>query len=176
MQIGPDSDGQSASPDVRLAELADRQHGPVARWQLAALGLRRGAVQRRIARAQLRPHHRGVYVVGHKQLSIEGHFMAAVLACAPDAVLSHHAAAALWDLRPNPQSLIDVTAPVKHTHKGIRCHVSRNLQHADTTTIDGVSVMRLERTYLDYAEQAYPRQLTAGSRPASDATSSTFET
>ncbi len=87
--------------------------------------------------------------------------MAAVLACGRDAALSHHAAAALWDLRPNPQGPIDVTAPVKRRHKGVRCHVSRNLPRADTTTIDGIPVTALYRTYLDYAGQAAPRQLTA---------------
>jgi very-short-patch-repair endonuclease len=158
MEVSPDSDEQLPS---RLAELAERQHGVLARWQLETEGLRRGAIDRRIARAQFLPLHRGVYAVGHKRLSYRGQWMAAVLACGPEAVLSHHAAAALWDLRPVPQSKIDVTAPGKRKHAGIRCHVGPDLHEPDRTQIDGIPVTGLERTYLDYAEQATPRQLTA---------------
>jgi hypothetical protein len=91
----------------------------VARWQLLAIGLRRGAIARRVARAQLHPIHRGVYAAGHTQLTTRGCWMAAVLACGPEAVLSHHAAAALWQLRPNPSGRIDVTAPGKRRHASV---------------------------------------------------------
>ena len=37
--------------------------------------------------------------------------MAAVLACEPDAVLSHRSAAALWGFREDRRSVIDVIAP-----------------------------------------------------------------
>ncbi len=87
--------------------------------------------------------------------------MAAVLACGPDAVLSHHAAAALWDLRPNPQAQIDVTAPGKRSHKGVRCHQTRSLAAQNRTVIDGIPVTSLERTLLDYAEMSLRRQLIA---------------
>jgi very-short-patch-repair endonuclease len=159
MQIDPDSDGGSASGDVKLARLADRQQAIVARWQLERLGLRKGAVDRRVARAQLRVVYRGVYVFGRTRLTFPARCMAAALACGPDAVISHHAAAALHDLRPLPHSQIDVTAPVKRAHKGIRCHVARTMPAA--TTIDAIPVTTLERTYVDYAEQATPRQLIA---------------
>ena len=81
------------------------------------------------------------------------------LACGPDAILSHHAAAALWELRPSPQSRIDVTAPGKRQHEGIRCHVSRPLSPLDRTVIDAIPVASLERTMLDYAEVSLQRQL-----------------
>jgi len=93
--------------------------------------------------------------------------MAAVLACGPDAALSHAAAVALRDLRRIPQGQIDVTAPGIRKHQGIRCHVSRSLPAPDRTIIGGIPVTGLARTYLDYAEQATPRQLAKPSRPAS---------
>ena len=43
--------------------------------------------------------HRGVYAVGHRPLTDEGRWMAAVLACGEGAVLSHQAAGELWGLR-----------------------------------------------------------------------------
>ncbi len=46
----------------------------------------------------LHEKHRGVYAVGHRVLSDEARWLAAVKACGPDAVLSHYSAAALWRL------------------------------------------------------------------------------
>lgn len=78
--------------------------------------------------------------------------MAAVLACGPDAVLSHRAAAALWDLRAPPAGKFDVTAPGKHSHGGIRCHTtSVPLAPQDRTRIDGIPVTSISRTLLDLA-------------------------
>ncbi len=143
-----------------LAALAASQHGVVATRQLLEIGYETGAICRRVKDRRLRRVHHGVYTTGHTHLSIKGQFMAAVLACGPEAILSHHAAAALWDLRPIPQGQIDVTAPGKRSHPGVRCHISSNLPAADRTEIDGIPVTGLERTYLDYAEQANRRQLT----------------
>ena len=102
-----------------------------------------------------------MYAVGHTRLTVRAHWLAAVLACGPEAVLSHHAAMALWELRPAPAAQIDVTAPGRRTHAGVRCHVSRTLGPADRTTVDGIPVTSLERALLDYAEIALPRQLRA---------------
>ncbi|MFL5861841.1 MAG: DUF559 domain-containing protein [Solirubrobacteraceae bacterium] len=140
--------------------LAESQHGVVARWQLVQEGLQSWAVDKEIARRHLLPIHRGVFAVGHRRLSHNGHWMGAVLACGPDAVLSHHAAAALHDLRPRPQGKTDVSAPGKRQHTGVRCHVS-SVPQPQRTEIDRIPVTSLERTYLDYAEQATPRQLDA---------------
>ena len=41
-----------------------------------------------------------MYAVGHRALSREGRWLAAVLACGRGALLSHWDAAAAWDLRP----------------------------------------------------------------------------
>jgi very-short-patch-repair endonuclease len=80
--------------------------------------------------------------------------MAAVLAGGPEAVLSHWAAAALWELRPNPSRPFDVTAPGR-TRKGpggVRLHRVRQLHPEDRAVIDGIPVTALHRTLLDYAE------------------------
>jgi very-short-patch-repair endonuclease len=153
------SSGERNKYPSRLAQVARRQHGVVALRQLEACGYTRFAVARAVAAGEFRRIHRGVFFIGHGSLSFKGCCMAAALACGPDALISHHAAAALHDLRPVPQGKIDVTALGKRRHHGVRAHVVRTMPTA--TTIDAIPTTTLERTYLDYAEQATPRQLTA---------------
>jgi very-short-patch-repair endonuclease len=87
--------------------------------------------------------------------------MAAVLASGPDAVLSHRAAIALWELRPPPSGPIDVTVPGRKRkgQGGIRIHNVRSLHPCDRTTVDGIPVTAVHRTLLDYAEVARFQQL-----------------
>ncbi len=54
--------------------------------------------------------HRGVYAVGHAALSREGRWMAAVLACGKDALLSHDSAAACWAISSLREAGCHVTA------------------------------------------------------------------
>lgn len=87
--------------------------------------------------------------------------MAAVLACGPDAVLSHRSAIALWELRPAPSGPIDVTVPARgrRGQDGIRVHNVRTLHPDDRAWVDGIPVTVPHRTLLDYAELARPQQL-----------------
>jgi len=144
-----------------LAEAAGLQHGVVGRWQLLAAGYSRGVIQRMINQGYLHRVHRGVYAVGHRRLTAKGRWMAAVLAGGPNAVLSHRAAVALWDLRPLPSGAVDVTVPgrSRHHRPGIRLHNVRRLDPADRDVIDGIPVTSLHRTLLDYAEIARFQQL-----------------
>jgi very-short-patch-repair endonuclease/predicted transcriptional regulator of viral defense system len=144
----------------RLAALLDRQHLVVATWQMKRCGYSEWAARRAVRTREFDRIYRGVLTVAGTHLTFKGHCMAAALACGPDAVISHHAAAALWDLRPIPQTVIDVTAPTQHSVHGIRSHVSP-VPQTYQTNIDAIPVTTLERTCLDYAEQATPRQLTA---------------
>ena len=102
----PRGAGQNHTRARWLAALAKRQHGVVARWQLLKLGFSRHEIDGLITRGHLYLLHRGVYAVGHARLTVKGRWMAAVLAAGPDAVLSHRAAIALWELRPIPSGPI----------------------------------------------------------------------
>ena len=64
----------------------------------ARLGLGRGAIDGRLRVGALRRVHHGVYAVGGAVLPREGRWLAAVLACGNNAVLSHLSAAAHWSL------------------------------------------------------------------------------
>lgn len=70
------------------------------------------------------PLHRGVYAVGHRNVTTEGRFLAAVKACGPDAVLSHYAAACLYGWLRYDGRPIDVTAPTKRNRPMINTHRS----------------------------------------------------
>jgi hypothetical protein len=79
--------------------------------------------------------------------------MAAVLACAPGAFLSHVAAAALHAIRATAASLIDVTItrPQLPSRPGLRVHGRIELTAADVAEIDGIPVTSVPRTLLDLA-------------------------
>lgn len=95
--------------------------------------------------------HAGVYAVGHQVIPREGRWMAAVLASGSEAVLSHWSAAALWMVRPNSRTIIDVTTPHKsRSWKGIRRHHSL-LPPDERTVKDGIPVTTVPRTILDLA-------------------------
>jgi very-short-patch-repair endonuclease len=123
------------------------------------LGCSRSGIARRVERRRLLRIHRAVYAVGHKRLTAKGRWMAAVLACGPGAALSHLDAAALHDLRQIGGGPVNVTASRRHELAGIRCHWARTLDHRDTTTVDGIPVTTLARTYLDLAEVLNERRL-----------------
>jgi very-short-patch-repair endonuclease/predicted transcriptional regulator of viral defense system len=137
--------------DERIAVLAGRQHGVVARRQLVALGLTRREIGHRLECGRLHLLHRGVYAVGHKVLSQEGKWMAAVFAYGPAAVLSHRSAAALWGLRPTGRSRIEVTTPDQlRPRPGLHPH--RAVLPADELTIHNqIPTTTPARTLLDLA-------------------------
>jgi hypothetical protein len=146
--------------DVRLAELAARQHGVVGIEHLRALGFDRDAIARRVAAGRLHRRHRGVYTVGHTVLTRNGAYLAAVLACGPHALLSHRSAAALWGLRPSDTPRIDVTVP--HTSGARTTHaivVHRPLRTPDPMTHAGIPVTTPGRTLADLALALPRRQL-----------------
>jgi hypothetical protein len=92
-------ESDKSDPDTFIARLAASQHGIVTTAQLRASGISFPGINRRVQTARLHRLHRGVYAVGHRRLSKEGRWMAAVLACGPGAVLSHLSAAELWRIR-----------------------------------------------------------------------------
>ncbi len=139
---------------MEIAALAARQHGVVGLSQLRDLGLSARAVQHRAARGRLHRIHRGVYAVGYPKLTGRGHWMAAVLACGPDAALSHRSAAGLWGLRPDnrPKSDISLPSPSARPKQAIEVHRSVTLTPDDVTTVDGIPCTTLARTLVDLGD------------------------
>ena len=138
-------------PDVRVARLASEQWGVLSIDELRACGLSLRAVFERSQRGLLHPVHRGVYAVGHRNLPLQGRFLAAVKACGPNAVLSHFSAAALYGLVPWDDRYPEVTAPTNRSHRGIRLHRSSMLEVDDVTRRHGIPVTTPARTLVDLA-------------------------
>lgn len=136
--------------DRLVAALAEQQHGVVAVWQLLELGLGRGAIAYRVSIGRLHRVHHGVFAVGHRKLTREGHRMAAVLAYGPEAVLSHRTAAAHWGIG-SASYRYDVTTPTgRRSRKTIRAHSAKLLEQ-ERTVHNGVPITTVERTILDLA-------------------------
>src|SRR3954471_13808620 len=132
-----DGEDRARRSDVAIAELARRQHGVVARRQLLALGLSLDAIDHRVERHRLHPLHRGVYAVGHRAVTGDGRWMAAVLAAGEAAVLSHRSAAALWGIRETRSAKIEVTAPRERRRPGVTVWRAK-LPSDEVTVHDGI--------------------------------------
>lgn len=97
--------------DLEIAWIANRQHGLISLEQLEGMGMDRRTVAARERSGRLHRIHRGVYSVGHVSSTMEATFLAAVLACDPNAALSHGSAAALWGFWKLDDAPIHVMAP-----------------------------------------------------------------
>jgi very-short-patch-repair endonuclease len=143
--------------DAAIATLAQGQHGVVSRPQLSALGLSRQEIDYRQRCGRLHLNHRGVFAVGHRVLSREGRWLAAVLAIGQDAALSHQSAAALWGMRQTARARIDVTVSRKvRSRSKIQVHQATLTPDELTTTLN-IPVTTPARTLLDLASVAGPQ-------------------
>ncbi|HVO55797.1 MAG TPA: type IV toxin-antitoxin system AbiEi family antitoxin domain-containing protein [Solirubrobacterales bacterium] len=137
--------------DAVVTSLAERQHGVVSAAQLRALGVDRQVIQRRVSRGALHRLHRGVYAVGRPTVRWEGRQLAAVLACGPQAVLSHRSAAQVWGLMPRFAIHPEVTRPTQYRgHAGILLHRSP-LRRSEVAEVSVIPVTSVARTMLDVA-------------------------
>ena len=129
--------------------MAKKQRGWVTRDQLLRLGVNRSWIHRRVAKNLLVPYHKGVYAVGHLPLMPMDYAGGAVLACGPDAALSHVSAAELWGWRMPWSVPYHVTAPSSHVRDGIVCHRCKVLTRRDVRTHYGIRLTSPARTVLD---------------------------
>jgi len=154
-----------ACADRGIGGLAETQYGVVSRGQLFALGVGRGGVRSRLASGRLHRLHAGVYAVGHRVLSSEGQWMAAVLAGGSGTVLSHRSAAALWGIREH-SGPIEITTPRKTRSRGsIRRHCAR-LVSDEVTRCRGIPTTSAPRTLFDLAADLRIDRLEAAIRQA----------
>lgn len=135
---------KDATPlDVRLAQLAARQHGVVSVRQLLAFGFTRDQIRFRTATGRLHRLHRGVYAVGHTALPWQAPFVAAVLVAGEGAVLSHGSAAAWWAIRPRPSGNVHVTIP-RNTGRDRHHRVTIHRAHPNARGIPTLRALRRE--------------------------------
>ena len=149
--------------------IAARQHGVATISQLRRDGLSEDAVLERVRTGRLHRVHRGVYAVGHPALSIEGRWMAAVLACGDTAALSHISAAALWRLLDPRNGPVHVSVPGdggRRRRSGIRVHRLVSLRPDQITRTRGIPVTTSARTIADLRREVTPATLRRAIRQA----------
>jgi very-short-patch-repair endonuclease len=149
-------------PSAEPWKLVERQHGVISRAQLLGLGFSTDAIAHRIATGRLHPVQRGVYAVGRPQLSRHGRWMAAVMSCGEQAVLSHASAAMLWGLRQREGEGVPVTT-VHRTLLDLAQILGTDQLEAAINAADKFDLTdsELERRFLPLARRAgLPRPLT----------------
>jgi very-short-patch-repair endonuclease len=132
-----------------LKRLATAQHGVVSTRQLKTLGYTRSSASKANGVGRLHRLHRGVYAVGHTDLTHKGRVMAAVLACTP-AVASHWTAGWLWGLFQTNSSIHLTAASRRHRRADFVVHYAP-LEPEDVCSEDGIPTTSLARTVLDLA-------------------------
>ena len=139
--------------------------------QLREVGIGRNATTKRIQAGGLHPLHRGVYSVGHTNLSFEGRCMAALLALGAGAVVSHVSAAALWGMLKPPSGPIHLTLPGdggRKRRRDITIHRSSTLSADFLTRPYGIAVTKPKRTLRDLHRASPQSVFTRAVRRALD--------
>ncbi len=154
----------TGSVDDRWQAVATAQRGLVSAAQLRAIGLTRSQIETRLTRAQLRSVYRGVYTAVPGSLSPLAAATAALLACQPNAILSHVSALNLMPLL--PRQVVSGTTHVLVTNgqrglklEGITLHQTASLAQREVRRIERLPVTSPERTLLDCAPLLAPHQL-----------------
>jgi very-short-patch-repair endonuclease len=154
--------GHPDAVGLRVREIAEAQHGVIARRQLLAAGMGRERIRSWRGGGRLVDQRRGVYSLGHGLLTVEGRWMAAVLACREGAALSHRSAAGLWGLRSAGAPAIEVTVGANGPRSpggDIAVTRSRLVVPGFATTYRGVPVTTVAWTLLDLGAVLRPHQL-----------------
>jgi hypothetical protein len=138
--------------DCEVMDLARRQHGHVARWQLLGMGVSQGLIAGRLASGAWVAVHKGVYCIGPRRNDPVSRAAAAVLACGPEAVLSHASAGSIWGFLPRWSFPLEVTAERRRDRPGIATHRCLSLERRDVTRQHGVPTTAPARTALDLAQ------------------------
>jgi very-short-patch-repair endonuclease len=140
-------------PGLLVAREAVDQHAVLTTQELRGLGLDYDAIAVRVRRGSLHRRHRGVYAVGHANLTQAGEFLAAVKACGHTAALSHFAGASLWGYVEWDGRHPEVTVQLPGTRRqpGLRIHYSSFTDPIDFRHRDGIRVASPARTLVDVA-------------------------
>lgn len=119
-----------------------------------ARGLTAKAIAHRIKAGRLHPLRRGIYAVGRPDVGRRGRWMAAVLSCGPDALLSHRSAAVLWGLAETSlETEVEVVVPRTAVRRrpGIRVHRRVDLSEEHRREVTGIPLTDPISTLVDLA-------------------------
>ena len=153
--------------DVRVVELAARQHNRFSRSQLAALGIEDFIIQQRLDAGRWVAVHMGVYAIAPALATEMGAWTAATLT-GPRTALSHASAGAAYGFWTRARACEIVTRPGDggpERYDGLLVHRSRTLD-GDVTTWRGIPITTVPRTLLDLAPHISWRALARAVREA----------
>jgi very-short-patch-repair endonuclease len=155
------TESRTRSADGVIATLAGHQHGVVARCQLLQAGVTSRQIKRRLAAGRLHQVHRGIYLVGHAVPPSHAREMAALLACGPQAVLSHRSAASIWNLLHYPATApVCITVPPGRSATRPRIELHRaHLERRDVRHRRAPRLTSPPRTILDLSAELDPEEL-----------------
>lgn len=145
-----------------LMAVVEAHHGVVTRQQLLGAGMPGRQVDRWVEAGRLVPESRGALRVAGAAATLEGRCLAAIAACGGPSWASHHTAsdlAALGLAGPDPR--IELTRPYGTSagRSGVRIHRSTLIPPHHVTTLRGVPVTTVPRTFFDLARTTGPKRL-----------------
>jgi hypothetical protein len=154
--------------DRRVAEVAAEQWGVMSTSELLACGHTYNTIATRRRAGTLHCLYRAVWAVGHPNPPWEGHLLAAVKACGPNALLSHWSAAELQGFVDQLGGRIHVIVlgGAHRSHRGIHVHRARGLDPIDRRELNGIPVTTPARTLLDLASMLEPHRVRRAVRRA----------
>ena len=158
--------------DPVVVELALAQLGVFARFQLLALGVEPTLIKRRLRAGHWEHLAPGVYGLPAHRDTWDRRLWVVYLAAGARAVVSHHAAAALYGLTGFPRKVLAVTVPHRQHLRvlGATVHQTRDLPDHHWLNFGGRRMTTLARTLVDLAattsrlrlDRAYEDALLAG--------------
>jgi len=126
----------------------------VARRQLLALGFTDDAIKHRLATGRLNRVRHGVYSVGRSELSRNGRWMTAVLACGPGGFLTHRSAGALYGICEERYGVIEVGVPRPHGRSpDLRLRRRPSLSSREVGALDRIPVTSPAQTMVDLSSE-----------------------
>jgi very-short-patch-repair endonuclease len=137
--------------ELEIARLAATQYGVFTRDQAREVGMSDKSIDRRLASQEWKPLYKGVYRTPAVAPSWHQNLMAAFLWAGRDAVVSHRAAAALWELKGIEPGAIEVTVDRarRAPADGVILHRSQKLPACDRTVVGIFHTTSVSRTLID---------------------------
>jgi hypothetical protein len=127
--------------------------------QLREAGLTRSAIRNLITRRYLIVEYFEVYAVGRSPTNPIDRAHGPLLACGPDAGLSHHSAGSLWGVFPSWSPPFHVSTRLDRRPKGVRTHHRPALRDGDFVIREGLRVTTPALTAYDLAPRLTPKRL-----------------
>jgi predicted transcriptional regulator of viral defense system len=143
--------------DLKISELASRQHGVFSIAQVRELTKSRTAVRHRLAQGRWVALHLGVFRLAGVPQSWRQKVLAAVLCC-PESAASHSSAAMLHGVPGYRAGAVAITTQRggRRRVEGVEVHGSLLLPDRHVTTVDAIPTTSVARTLFDLAGSVHP--------------------